>query len=89
MRKLISLLAVTVMLTAMTGCSNPYQEQISTENLDAKYENHEIISLSAAAAESESKYTVEDLRNLQDFLLVRETPNLQQFRYRQSNKDMI
>lgn len=76
MRKLISLLAVTVMLTAMTGCSNPYQEQISTENLDAKYGNHETISLSAAATESGSKYTVEDLRNLQDFLLVRETPDL-------------
>lgn len=76
MRKLISLLAVTVMLTAMTGCSNPYQEQISTENPDAKYENYEIISLSAAAAESDSEYTVEDLRNLQDFLLVRETPDL-------------
>lgn len=60
----------------LTGCNNPYQEQVSTENLDAKYENHNIISLSAAAAESESRYTIEDLRNLQDFLLVRETPDL-------------
>lgn len=60
----------------LTGCNNPYQEQVSTENLDAKYENHNIISLSAAAAESESRYTIEDLRNLQDFLLVRETSDL-------------
>ena len=76
MKKLKLFLALTAILTAMTGCSNPYQEQVSTENLDAKYGNHGIISLSAAAAESKSKYTVEDLRNLQDFLLVRETPDL-------------
>lgn len=87
MKKLKSLLAVTAILTALTGCSSPYQEEVSTENLDAKYGNHEIISLSAASAESKSKYTVEDLRNLQDFLLVRETPDLSGKDYDLNNDD--
>ena len=77
MRKLISLLAFTTLLTAFTGCSNPYQEQASTEKSDTKYESHNnVISLSAAAAEANSEYTIEDLINLRDFLIARETPDL-------------
>ncbi len=60
----------------LTGCSNPYQTGQNDEELTAKHENHNVISLSAAAAESDSKYTIEDLHNLQDFLLARETPDL-------------
>ncbi len=87
MKKLKLFLVLMAILTATTSCSNPYQEQTSTENLDAEYENHGIISLSAAAAESNSKYTVEDLRNLQDFLLVRETPDLSGKDYDLNNDD--
>ena len=87
MKKLKLFLVLMAILTATTSCSNPYQEQTSTENLDAEYENHDIISLSAAAAESNSKYTVEDLRNLQNFLLVRETPDLSGKDYDLNNDD--
>ncbi|MCM1270492.1 MAG: hypothetical protein NC247_07725 [Ruminococcus flavefaciens] len=76
MKKLKSILVAMVLLMATIGYSNHYQEHVSTEGLDAKYENHNIISLSAEAAESESQYTIEDIRNLQDFLLARETSDL-------------
>lgn len=74
MKKLKSFLAMATILTVLTGCNNPYQEQATTENLDAKYENHSnVITLSAAAKISDSKYTITDLKNLQDFLLARPT----------------
>ena len=74
MKKLKSFLVMMAMLTVLTGCNNPYQEQATTENLDAKYENHSnVITLSAAAEISDSKYTITDLKNLQDFLLTRPT----------------
>lgn len=69
-------LAVTA---ALTGCSNPYQEEVQNVQNTAKGAdsyNVRTISLTASAAESGSDYTVEDLRNLSDFLLARETPDL-------------
>ena len=35
-----------------------------------------ILSVSAVTTEKNTGYTIEDIRNLQDFLLVRETPDL-------------
>lgn len=88
MRKLMLLLALGAVITSMTGCGKPYQEQVSTEYLDAKNESHKnVISLSAAAVEKGSEYTVTDLRNLQDFLLVRETPDLSGKDYDLNNDD--
>ncbi|MDE6087665.1 MAG: hypothetical protein K2G25_04700, partial [Oscillospiraceae bacterium] len=74
MKKLKSFLVMMAMLTVLTGCNNPYQEQATTENLDAKYENYSnVITLSAATEISDSKYTITDLKNLEDFLLTRPT----------------
>lgn len=76
MKKPIILASLFSVLLCLTGCSNPYQEEQVSKELTEKYENHNIISLSAAAEKSESEYTIEDLHNLQDFLLCRETPDL-------------
>lgn len=66
------LLLTICMAALLTGCANPYEQEQSDEELAAKYENHaNVVMLSAAAAQSDSEYTVEDLRNLQDFLLAR------------------
>ena len=69
------LLSVLSLLTAVTGCSNPYQETENQEVISEKYNSHSInvISLSAAAETSESAYTIQDIRNLQNFLLARPT----------------
>lgn len=86
MKKLKLFLALTALLAAITGCSNPYQQQASTKDLDAKYEGHNnVIILSAAAAESDSKYTIDDLKNLRDFLVARETPDLRGKEYDLNN----
>ena len=57
-----------------------------SEQLQALSGNMEI-EVRLAAETSDSKYTVEDLRNLQDFLLVRETPDLSGKDYDLNNDD--
>ena len=75
MKRILILLSVLSLLTAVTGCSNPYQETENQEVISEKYNSHSInvISLSAAAETSESAYTIQDIRNLQNFLLARPT----------------
>ena len=73
MKRILILVFVLSLLTAVTGCSNPYQKTAEQEVIAEKYNSHNtnVIYLSAAAETSESAYTIQDIRNLQDFLLVR------------------
>ena len=75
MKRILILVFVLSLLTAVTGCSNPYQKTAEQEVIDEKYSSHSanVIYLSAAAETSESAYTIQDIRNLQDFLLARPT----------------
>lgn len=75
MKKLIAFAALLGFVTSLTACANPYQKMATEEELDAKYKSHSsnVIYLSAAAAESDSPYTIQDVRNLQDFLLAKPT----------------
>ena len=68
------ILLTICMAALLTGCANPYRQEQKQggEMLAAKYENHaNVVMLSAAAEQSDSEYTVDDLINLQDFLLAR------------------
>ena len=67
-------------VAGLSGYANPYQQETVTEQTVEKSasDSHNVktISLSAAAAESDSEYTLTDVINLQDFLLTRPTDDL-------------
>ena len=74
MKKLSVFLCLLTVL--LTGCSNPYQETAEVQEITEKYSSPHstnVISLSAVAEESDSPYTIQDVRNLRDFLLNRPT----------------
>ncbi|GEM_PF-4760239 len=68
MKRMLILVSVLSLLTAVTGCSNPYQETAEQEVIAEKYNSHSanVIYLSAAAETSESAYTIQDICNLYD-----------------------
>lgn len=78
-RHIASMLCIAC-VAGLSGCANPYQQETvtepNTENSVADSHNVKTISLSAAAAESDSEYTLTDVVNLQDFLLTRPTEDL-------------
>ena len=78
MKRHIALMLCIACITGLSGCANPYQKKISTEQTAEKSDSHNVktISLSAAAAEADSEYTLTDVTNLQDFLLTRPTEDL-------------
>ena len=78
MKRHISLMLCIAYVAGLSGCANPYQKKTSTEQTAEKSDSHNVktISLSAAAAESDSEYSLTDVTNLQDFLLTRPTEDL-------------
>ena len=78
MKRHIALMLCIACVAGFSGCENPYQQETSTEQTAEKFSSHNVktISLSAAAAESDSEYTLTDVINLQDFLLTRPTEDL-------------
>lgn len=69
MRKALIPLCLTALL--LTGCSNPYQQTQTAEKEQYAAHNVNVISLSAAAAQSGSQYSAEDVRLLQSYLLTK------------------
>ena len=78
MKRNIALMLCIACITGSSGCAAPYQQEISTEHTAEKFSSHNVKtnSLSAAAAGSDSEYTLTDVINLQDFLLTRPTDDL-------------
>ena len=60
-------------ITGLSDCVPPYQQETSEKS---NSHNMKTISLSAAAAESDSEHTLTDVINLQNFLLTRPTEDL-------------
>ena len=80
MKRNIALMLCIACVAGLSGYANPYQQETVTEQTVEKSasDSHNVktISLSAAAAESDSEYTLTDVINLQDFLLTRPTDDL-------------
>ena len=80
MKRHIALMLCIACISGFSGCANPYQQETVTEQTVEKSSsdsyNVKTISLSAAAAESDSEYTLTDVINLQDFLLTKPTEDL-------------
>ena len=75
MRKILIPCCAAALL--LTGCSNPYNSAEKQAELDQKYASRSVntISLTAAAADSGSDYTAEDVRALLGFLLAKQSEN--------------
>lgn len=70
----ICAVALALLIVASGLCHSYKQTKTADDYSNQKYEtyNSNIVFLSAAAENSDSSYTISDLKNLQDFLLARE-----------------